>query len=223
MSENDATVPTKPWSGGGREDLATAVRRLMVATVTATASPELVTETARQVAALAERLERHVPESGPVPTARFAEHTVASEEIDTLTSAMPFDMVVGSCNPVALPLTIEFDPPKAIGRALFTAPYEGAPGCVHGAVLAGAAGPTVSLTIRYRKPTLIAQPALFEAWVTSRDGRRIHSEGRLVQNGVVTVEAVGEFASMDRSRIAAMHRARRDASGAGSGDPRAER
>jgi hypothetical protein len=237
MSENDATVPTKPWSGGGREDLATAVRRLMVATVTATASPELVTETARQVAALAERLERHVPESGPVPTARFAEHTVASEEIDTLTSAMPFDMVVGSCNPVALPLTIEFDPPKAIGRALFTAPYEGAPGCVHGAVLAGAfdlmltaanvladaAGPTVSLTIRYRKPTLIAQPALFEAWVTSRDGRRIHSEGRLVQNGVVTVEAVGEFASMDRSRIAAMHRARRDASGAGSGDLRAER
>ncbi|HUD16923.1 MAG TPA: hypothetical protein VMQ59_06645, partial [Acidimicrobiales bacterium] len=99
MSENDATVPTKPWSGGGREDLATAVRRLMVATVTATASPELVTETARQVAALAERLERHVPESGPVPTARFAEHTVASEEIDTLTSAMPFDMVVGSSSP----------------------------------------------------------------------------------------------------------------------------
>ena len=41
---------------------------------------------------------------------------------------MPFDVVIGICNPVALPIAIEFDPPKAIGRAVFTAPYEGAPG-----------------------------------------------------------------------------------------------
>jgi len=137
-----------------------------------------------------------------------------------MASAMPFDMIVGSCNPVAPPIAIEFAPPKAIGTVVFPPQYEGAPGCVHGAALAGAfdiiltaanfmanaAGPTVELTIRYRKPTLISQPAVFEGWVTEKKGRRIHSRGQLVQEGVVTVEAVGEFADMERSHIESMHR-----------------
>lgn len=222
----DAGPPrARPWSGGGREELAAAVRRLMALTVTATAPTEVLADAAERATALADELERRVPEVGPVPTTRFADHSVRPQEVDGLAAAMPFDMIIGSCNPVALPITIEFQPPTAIGSAVFTAPYEGAPGCVHGAVLAGAfdimltaanviaegAGPTVELSIRYLKPTLIAQPARFEAWVTALDSRRTHSEGRLVQGGVVTVEASGEFVNMERSRIAAMHR--RDATG----------
>lgn len=215
----------KPWSGGGREELADAVRRLMALTVTTVAAPEVLRYAAERAAALADELERCVPEARPVPTTRFAEHSVSPEEVASLASAMPFDMIIGSCNPVAPPIAVEFEPPKAIGRALFSASYEGAPGCVHGAVLAGAfdimltaanviangAGPTVSLNIRYLKPTLISQPALFEAWVTAQDIRRTYSEGRLVQGGVVTVEATGEFVNMERSRIAAMHK--RDGNG----------
>ena len=49
---------------------------------------------------------------------------------------MPYDVVVGPFNPVALPVVLDFDPPKALGRAVFDVTYEGAPGCVHGAVLA---------------------------------------------------------------------------------------
>ena len=147
-----------------------------------------------------------------------------------MAAAMPFDVIIGSCNPVALPLAVEFDPPRAIGRATFTPIYEGAPGCVHGAILAGAfdimltaaniiadvAGPTVNLAVRYLKPTLIAQPAVFEAWVTELTDRRTFSQGRLIQAGVVTVEAHGEFVNMDRSRIGAMHR-RDEVAGAGDG------
>ena len=110
-----------------------------------------------------------------------------------MADVMPFDVVIGPCNPAALPLTIEFEPPKAIGHAVFTAPSEGTPGCVHGAVLAGAfdlvlaaanviggaAGPTVTFSIRYLHPTVIDRPARFEGWVTSIEGRRIHSRGRL--------------------------------------------
>ena len=213
--------PSRPWSGGGREELTDAIRRLTAATVTAAASPEVLSDAARRATALADELDRHVPPAGPEPTARFADHSVQPGEVVTLAAAMPFDMVIGSCNPVAPPLTIEFDPPRAIGHAVFTAPYEGAPGVVHGAVLAGAfdmmltaanviadgAGPTVSLSIHYRKPTLIALPARFEAWVTESDGRRTHSRGRLTQGGVVTVEAVGEFVNMGRSRISELHRA----------------
>ena len=70
--------------------------------------------------------------------ARFADHSDPPDEAWTLAAAMPFDVVIGTCNPVALPLAVGFDPPRALGRAVFTPAYEGAPGCVHGAVLAGA-------------------------------------------------------------------------------------
>jgi acyl-coenzyme A thioesterase PaaI-like protein len=173
-----------------------------------------------RTAALADELNDYVPAAGAVPIARFADNELQSGKAMTMTGAMPFDMIVGSCNPVAPPIIVEFEPPKAIGTVVFSAPYEGAPGCVHGAALAGAfdimlsaanfmanvAGPTVELTIRYRKPTLISRPAVFEAWVTGHEGRRTHSQGQLIQDGIVTVEALGEFAHMERSRIASMHR-----------------
>jgi acyl-coenzyme A thioesterase PaaI-like protein len=192
----------------------------MVLTVTADAPPEVLADAARRAGVLADDLEPHVPAAGVEPVPRFADRSVPPDEAHTMSDAMPFDVVIGSCNPVALPLTVEFDPPQATGRATFTPVYEGAPGCVHGAVLAGAfdimltaaniiadgAGPTVNLAIRYLKPTLIAQPAVFEAWVTERTDRRTFSRGRLIQGGVVTVEAQGEFVNMDRSRIRAMHR-----------------
>jgi acyl-coenzyme A thioesterase PaaI-like protein len=210
----------KPWSGDGREELADAVRRLIELTVTSSAPPRLLAEAATRAAALADQLEHHVPEAGPEPTARFADDSVRADQAEQLASAMPFDVVIGTCNPIAPPIVIEFEPPKAIGRVVFGPTYEGAPGVVHGAVLAsafdiiltaanviaGGPGPTVSLSIRYRKPTLIGQPSVFEGWVTEIDERRTHSRGRLVQNGVVTVEAVGEFVNMERSRIAALHR-----------------
>jgi acyl-coenzyme A thioesterase PaaI-like protein len=222
MSDNpgEPTGPGgKPWSGGGREGLAAAVRRLMTTVVTSSATPDIIHEATKRTSQLADDLARYAAVPGDVPRARFADYDVERGGAATMATAMPFDMIVGSCNPVAPPMTIEFDPPKAIGTILFTPPYEGAPGCVHGAALAGAfdiiltaanflanaAGPTVELTIRYRKPTLISQPAVFEAWVTELKGRRIHSRGQLIQDGIVTVEAVGEFVDMERSRIESLH------------------
>ncbi len=121
---------------------------------------------------------------------------------------MPYDVVVGPFNPLALPVVLDFEPPKALGRAVFDVAYEGAPGCVHGAVLAatfdiiltaanaivGATGPTVRLALRYRRPTLTGEEAVFEGWVTEVTDRRVFSKGRIVQGGIVTVEAEGEFA-----------------------------
>jgi hypothetical protein len=121
---------------------------------------------------------------------------------------MPYDVIVGPFNPLALPVVLDFAPPKALGRAVFDVGYEGAPGCVHGAVLAatfdiiltaanaiaGFTGPTVHLGLTYKRPTLTDEEAVFEGWVTEVKDRRIHSKGRIVQGGIVTVEADGEFA-----------------------------
>jgi acyl-CoA thioesterase FadM len=138
---------------------------------------------------------------------------------------MPFDIVVGGFNPLALPVRLAFEPPRALGYATFTTAYEGAPGCVHGGALAAtfdivftaanaiaeATGPTVRLDVRYRRPTLIGEEAVFEAWVTEVTARRVFSKGRIVQGGTVTVEAEGEFAILDHARIRQMASGRRAA------------
>ena len=220
--------PGRPWAGGGREELAAAVRRLMELTVTASPPPGALVAAAAAVEALADSLAAEVPHGGTVPQARFADEPVAADGTDPLVSAMPFDMVIGPCNPLAPPIELWLDPPMARGRGVFAPTYEGAPGCVHGAALAAAfdivltaanivvdgAGPTVELTIRYRKPTLVGVACTFEAWVNEKTDRRTFSEGRLIQDGIVTVEAVGEFVNFDRRRVEAMHR-RPGAAGAG--------
>ena len=218
----DRAVPAgRPWSGDGREELAAAVRRLMELTVTSAPPAGVLAEATASVDAVSDRLEFAVPDdTGPV--ARFAGQDVPVGERTGFTDAMPFDMVAGVCNPLAPPLEVWFDPPVARGRAVFSPTYEGAPGWVHGAalaaafdivltaanVLADAAGPTVWLTVRYRRPTLVGVESLFESEVTEVTDRRTRSRGALRQNGKVTVGAEGEFVNIDRDRIEALDRMR---------------
>ena len=179
----------------------------------------MLAEAARRADALADELERHVPAAGPEPRAPVRRDSVGPDEAHTLAAAMPFDVVIGSCNPVALPLDHRVR--SAPGHRTWPRsppPYEGAPGCVHGAVLAGAfdimltaanviadgAGPTVSLAIRYLKPTLIAEPCplrgLGDRAHRSSDlqpgpadpGRRGHrgGGGRVRQHGPARIRAM---------------------------------
>jgi acyl-coenzyme A thioesterase PaaI-like protein len=203
-----------------RQELADGVRRLIAATVAVGASPEELAEVAVMVQAAADRLEAVGASGSTEPVARYGQNPRSSDGESPLSHWMPFDVVVGRSNPVAPPVTVTFEGERAIGHVVFTAPYEGAPGCVHGAVIAGtfdimltaanvladAAGPTTELTIRYLRPTLVGVPSRFEAWVTAADGRRTSSRGQLMQEGQVTVEAEGVFAPLSRARIDALHR-----------------
>jgi acyl-coenzyme A thioesterase PaaI-like protein len=136
----------------------------------------------------------------------------------TLADRMPFDVIVGRHNPLATPLSVSFEPPKAVLEGTFTRAYEGPPGCVHGGVLAasfdlvlaaaniigGHTGPTARLELRYRRPTALNEPCRFEGEVAAREGNRVRTVGTLVQRGKVTVEATGEFALLDRAGILRM-------------------
>jgi acyl-coenzyme A thioesterase PaaI-like protein len=209
----------------GREpearELADVLRRLIRLSVsTAPPAAETAGLTA-QLAAVADELETHLPE---VPLPRFiAPDADGPPKGRPLGGAMPYDVVVGGFNPLALPVVLDFAPPKALGRATFDVAYEGAPGCVHGAVLAatfdivltaanaieGTVGPTVRLALRFLRPTLTNEEAVFEGWVTEVTERRVFSKGRIVQDGIVTVEADGEFAIFNRDRVNTMASARR--------------
>jgi acyl-CoA thioesterase FadM len=195
-----------------RERLAAVVRRLAVLSITTDAGDEDVVATAASLEDIADQLaEMPAHPGGP----RFEPGD--GESLPELHRAMPFDMVVGRCNPTAPPVTITFDPPRALGSARFQATHEGAPGWVHGAAVAaafdmvltaanmvgGVAGPTVTLTLRYRRPTLLDEECRFEAWVESVDGKRVRSRGRLTQRGHTTVEAEGVFVNLSYEDIQA--------------------
>jgi acyl-coenzyme A thioesterase PaaI-like protein len=127
----------------------------------------------------------------------------------------PYDYVMGKWNPLAAPVSIEWQDPLAVGTATFGTAYEGPPGCVHGAAIAavfdqvfnvanlmsGAAGPTARLEVRYRQPTPLHRAVRFEGSVTRREERKIHTAGRVLVDGTVTVEAEGLFIVVDAARV----------------------
>ncbi|HEY6473418.1 MAG TPA: hotdog fold domain-containing protein [Acidimicrobiales bacterium] len=205
------------------QELADVLRRLIRLSVS-TAPPAGETQRlTAQLAAVADELETHVPKV-PIPRFMGPDPDGPPKEVP-LGGAMPYDPIVGRFNPLALPVVLEFDPPIARGRAAFDVGYEGAPGCVHGAILvatfdivltaanaiAGHTGPTVRLGVRYKRPTLCDEEAVFEGWVTEVKDKRIHSEGRIIQGGIVTVEAYGEFAIFNNDGVHRMAAARRRA------------
>ena len=209
-------------------ELADVLRRLIRLSVRAAPPASDTARLTARLAALADELETHLPQH-PLPRFMPPDEDGPPKDVP-LGGAMPYDVVVGPFNPVALPLVLDFEPPNALGRGVFDVTYEGAPGCVHGAVLAaafdiiltaanaieGSVGPTVSLALRYLRPTLTNEEAVFEGWVTEVTDRRVFSKGRIVQGGVVTVEADGEFAIFNRDRVNRMAAGRRRSFDAGS-------
>ena len=187
-------------------ELAASVRHLIDATVSVDGDPALLRAVARGVDALTADLRRAVPDP---PPPRYPGGG------DTPMAFFPYDYVIGRCNPLAPPIEMRWQDPLAVGEVTFGTPYEGPPGCVHGAVIAAAfdqvlnvanlmsgnAGPTARLAMRYRRPTPLRRPVRFEGWVTQREDRKVHSAGRLLVDDVVTVEAEGLYIIVDPERV----------------------
>ena len=204
----------------GREQelraLADAVRRLVAATVTNLASPADTAALAEEAHALADRIEAHVPAE---PPPRFGPGRPEMQGPPITHLRAPFDFVTGICNPAAVPVEMvvdtEVDPPVSRGRAVFSTVYEGPPGCVHGAAIASAfdmvftsacstrnaSGPTMLLSVRYRKPTLLGVETVFEGWVEKFDGEITEVKGHASQDGQVTARAEGVFRHLDLDAI----------------------
>lgn len=167
--------------------LSDAVRRIIAATVTNDASRDETLALAREAEALAERLEARVPETPPPRYGGMNDGLRSADHI------FPYDVMLGPFSPLALPIELHWRNERAVGSASFTTPYEGPPGCVHGAVIAGAfdqvfnvanilsgtAGPTRKLELHYRRPTPLHTPVEFEGWVAEVDERSIVSRGVL--------------------------------------------
>jgi acyl-coenzyme A thioesterase PaaI-like protein len=210
---NGTEHPMLAGRGDSPAALADAVRRLIGLCTATTAPQEVTLAAARRIEAIADELARHVPDPLPSSSALRPDGEAAD-----LAERLPFDVVIGRQNPLAPPLTVRFEPPRAVLTGVFGRAYEGPPGCVHGAVIAaafdmvlaagslagGAIGPTARLEITYRRPTALNVPCEFEGRVEWRDRRNVRAAGQLTQRGRVTVEATGDFVLVGHEQMARM-------------------
>ena len=208
------TEPKKDWGArldAVRDELAALtaeVRRLVAVTVSVDAPAEALRRTTAAVASLTEELASFVPVPHPP---RYPGGARGNDVADFF----PFDPIVGLLNPLAPPLRVVWQDPRAIGTVTFGVPYEGPPGCVHGGIIAatfdqvfnvanlmrGVAGPTRRLEVRYLRPTPLAVELRFEGWVERVEGREVHTAGRIFAGDVVTVEAAGVFVQVSMERV----------------------
>jgi acyl-coenzyme A thioesterase PaaI-like protein len=134
--------------------------------------------------------------------------------------------IVGLSNPVAPPLEFTVDPVAQVARGTgrFGTAYEGAPGLLHGGILAaafdellgvatvfsGGPGMTRELTVRYLRPTPIGVLLSFTARLDRAEGRRLFVSAEVEAAGVRTAEASGVFTAVGGEKFEAFARARRE-------------
>ena len=124
---------------------------------------------------------------------------------------------IGAYNPCVPAYDLTADGDRATGRVTFPVAYEGPPGIVHGGFLAlffdgavqhhhclaGQAGRTTSLALRYRRPAQLLTPLAFEIERRAGDGR-IRSTGRLLDGDRLLCEAEVDAIAGDRAALPAV-------------------
>ena len=178
--------------------LGNAVRRLMDAAVLTTADDSESTLAAKEIEAIAARLEdaglREKMQTRDVESMRRGER--------------PYSPVIGAANPVAPPMTVRMlDDGSVVGECTMRQIHEGPPGAVHGGWVAtlldqllghataasGHPGFTAELTVRYRRTTPYGVPLMLRACTDEVDGRRVRARAEIVVDDVVTAEAQALF------------------------------
>ena len=130
-------------------------------------------------------------------------------EIGDAMDYLPFSPIMGRLNPASSGLRVRREGERAVGRVVLDETAEGAVGLSHGGVISGiwdevlasanavkqTGGPTGRLTIKYRKPTPLYEPLVYEAWVERIDERKVlvRGECRIEGQDVVLTEAEGIF------------------------------
>jgi acyl-coenzyme A thioesterase PaaI-like protein len=189
--------------------LAASVRRLMDASVLATAKEPELTEVIAAMDAISAQLEG--------PGGERLRHGTPWGEREAMTRGdRAHNPVAGPANPLSPPMLIKVAEDGSVYSNLVMRPiHEGPPGGVHGGfvaslldqllgaanIVAGVGAMTAELTIKYRRPTPIGVPLLVRARTEAIDDRRVHTSGEITADGKVTAEAKGLFIRPTEARL----------------------
>jgi acyl-coenzyme A thioesterase PaaI-like protein len=212
----DADAKESPGKWQARRQLAQVLRRAL-ALLLAHDVPE------SELRSTADALERHADRLTGYPKlgyALFRDENVMAGDVTAYFDKSP---VIGLANPVAGPvIAYQRGDDRIEARVTFGTAHEGAPGCVHGGIVAavfdevlsfvqpakGQPGVTASLTIRFLAPTPLDRELLFESELVKTEGRKIFARGRCRAGDLVTAEAEALYIriSDDRRRSLDDHR-----------------
>jgi len=126
---------------------------------------------------------------------------------DDITAVMPYSPVSGKRNAVAPPIRMWRDGEDVRGEVVFSPTYAGPPNAVHGGILAavfdeilamanviaGNAGFTGTLNIRYHRQTPLNTPVSLWGANLRQDGRKQVCRGEMRVDGELTASAEGLF------------------------------
>lgn len=193
--------------GPGGEDLAGAIREL-IEQVAANAAPE------SSLAGAAAAVRTATTGLRAAASPRRLPFSASDDGLDPGTYRR-LSPVSGVLNPLAAPVQYQEIGPGTIDATVtFGVAYQGPPGYVHGAFIAGVfddvlgaanmasgnPGMTVKLEVRYRRPTPLNTPLRVVARHISREGRRILASATMLAGDEVTAEAEGVFAEITVER-----------------------
>jgi acyl-coenzyme A thioesterase PaaI-like protein len=194
---------TGAWAEKRR--LAAAVRELVALTVTTEAPEAVLAETTQAVRAAITLLREH-------PERTFRDGFSDCRSLDDFAVFTDRATLVGECNPYAPPMKLSAVGDEAVALVTFGPAFEGAPGFVHGGLVAAAFDQlfgylqscrqvpslTRELTVRYKRPTPFSTELRIEGKWDRSEGRRHYLSARLLAEGEVTAEAEAVFVSLEK-------------------------
>ncbi len=194
---------------------AEAVRRLIVALSTTSASIEELGLIAQSVDAIVDTVPAGEPDELTVAGDFSVISATAIRQSHRLRERSPF---IGMANPVAPPMHVTFTEEVIEATVTLGVLYEGPPGCVHGGFVAamfdevlgaaqvysGKAGMTGRLTVHYRSPTPLDQELHLVARLVRVEGRKILCTATLHAGDRLCADAEGLFVTIDLEKVRAM-------------------
>jgi acyl-coenzyme A thioesterase PaaI-like protein len=208
-----AELPDGAWSEKRR--LASTLRELVAICVTTDAPEDQLAQANLAARAIVDQLGAH-------PRGTFLD-AFGGGPLGDVTRFADRGTMVGLSNPISPPMSMRDDGEQVTGHVTFGAPFEGAPGCVHGGMLAAAfdqtfgflnvvrkvGAMTAQLNVHYRKPTPILKPLRIEARTDRVDGKKRWVSARMFSGDEVTAEAQGLFIALAPGQVQAIVDAQR--------------
>jgi acyl-coenzyme A thioesterase PaaI-like protein len=214
MSRNETRhfweVPEALVTGAWAEKrrLASALRELVALCVTTDAPEPDLAQVTQAVEAACGRLSAH-------PRRTFQDGFASCQGLDDLAVFTDRATLVGKSNPYSPPMSLAFDGDTAVGRVTFGPAFEGAPGFVHGGLVAAAFDQlfgylqvrletpalTRVLTVNYLRPTPFQTELRMEAHLDRSEGRRHYVKARLFAGGQITANAEGVFVALEEAAL----------------------
>ncbi len=228
MSESDSAIELMrearerqekvPGTWPAKRELADAIRELNHCLAATDAPEEELLAIADQVRTAARRFSGQPKMENPPGVAEMS--LAAGMEVFRDRSPL-----VGMANPLAPPATLAADheTQRVYGEVYFGPAYQGAPGCVHGGLVAaifdealgmatafsGRPGMTGWIHVSYKKPTPLETDLRVEARMDGIEGRKISTSAQLLAGETVVAEATGLFISIPIEKFAELKEAER--------------